>query len=117
MSACLTRSEPVCAVTRHMLTPFYSVFLLDTSCALPALLISLIRLLRLARAEYEKVTAKGKLPKGKLKPESDEDAPDILRIVKDALERKAGEYAGGADPEMSICLCCRTQDGKSTARG
>ena len=40
MSACLTRSEPVCAVTRHMLTPFYSVFLLDTSCALPALLNS-----------------------------------------------------------------------------
>uniref|UniRef100_D8QBI2 SET domain-containing protein n=1 Tax=Schizophyllum commune (strain H4-8 / FGSC 9210) TaxID=578458 RepID=D8QBI2_SCHCM len=76
------------------------VFILDTSCALPTLLISLIRLLRLARAEYEKAIAKGKLPKGKLKPETDEDAADVLRIVKDALERKAGEYVGGADPEL-----------------
>ncbi|KAL1695076.1 hypothetical protein GGG16DRAFT_45758 [Schizophyllum commune] len=84
------------------------VFLLDTSCALPILLISLIRLLRLARAEYEKAIAKGKLPKGKLKPESDEDAADVLRIVKDALERKAGEYVGGADPETDAQLLTPT---------
>ena len=96
-----------------MLTPFYSVFLLNTSCALPTLLISLIRLLRLARAEYEKAIAKGKLPKGKLKPESDEDAADVLRIVKDALVRKAGEYVGGADPEVCVSSCRRTQDEKA----
>ncbi|KAL1680484.1 hypothetical protein EV122DRAFT_288740 [Schizophyllum commune] len=84
------------------------VFLLDTSCTLPTLLISLIRLLRLARVEYEKAIAKGKLPKGKLKPESDEDAADVLRIVKDALERKAGEYVGGADPETDAQLLTST---------
>ncbi|KAL1721914.1 hypothetical protein EV715DRAFT_270783 [Schizophyllum commune] len=84
------------------------VFLLDTSCALPTLLISLIRLLRLARAEYEKAIGKGKLPKGKFKSESDEDAADVLRIVKDALERKAEEYVGGADPETDAQLLAST---------
>ncbi|TRM70198.1 hypothetical protein BD626DRAFT_476605 [Schizophyllum amplum] len=80
------------------------VFLLDTSCALPTLLISLIRLLRLAPVDYERATAKGKLPKGKLKVGQDDDAADVMRVVKDALDRKATEYAGGADPELDARL-------------
>ncbi|KAL1745674.1 hypothetical protein HDZ31DRAFT_35884 [Schizophyllum fasciatum] len=80
------------------------VFVIDTSCTLPTLLVSLIRLLRLARAEYEKAIAKGKLPKGKLKPEQDEDAAEVLQVAKDALECKAREYIGGADPEADAVL-------------
>ncbi|EMD33693.1 hypothetical protein CERSUDRAFT_56467 [Gelatoporia subvermispora B] len=70
-------------------------FVLMTDCEVPEELLSFIRLLSLTKDEWNKVKAKGKLPKGKLELE-------LLPAIVDVLKERLKEYPTTIEEDESL---------------
>lgn len=73
---------------------FPSTFVIGTDCELPKEMVSLVHLLLLPKAEWEKQQKKFKLPKGK---------PDgtVLPIVIEVLKNRLREYPTSLEASLS----------------